>query len=753
MNNRLHIPSIWGKDRGAFEIAGLYLLVGSLWILFSDQITAKLAPDRAALTVISMYKGWGYVVVTGLMLYWLICRHSAKQKLAEEALRKTHDELELQIQLRTTALSQANTLLETMLEYMPDQIYFKDTKSRFIRNSKAQALALGLSDPSLVVGKSDFDFFPHAQRSYDEEQEIMRSGKPLVDFEEWVVWPNGQATWVSTTKAPLRDQTGQIIGTFGISRDITERKRAEESLRKAKEELELKVAERTNELKDTNAQLQLELTERQQAEEKLRESEALFHQAIEAAGAVPYSHNYETNTYTFIGEDILALTGYPVEEMTPSLYGSLEKQTQMLGEASHLPSTEAGKLMRAGQLKKWRCDSLVLARDGTTRWIADASVAIFDGTGKAIGSIGILQDITERKRAEEALRASEEKFSMLFEKSALAIVLSILPDGIIMNVNEAFERIFGYTKLEAHGKTTLELGINPDAVGRARSLAALKEYGFVHDLEIMLRVRSGELRLMSVNIDFINIGGQKYILNMIQDITERKRAEEELKRSNAELEQFAYVASHDLQEPLRAVAGMVQLLQQRYQGKLDERADEYIGHAVDASTRMQRLINDLLDYSRVDRLGKLFERTVGEELLNTALANLQTSIQESNAQITHDPLPIITADPSQLTQVLQNLIGNAIKFRGTGPLHIHIGAKKVDEGWQFEVSDNGMGIEPQYFERIFLIFQRLHTRREYPGTGIGLSLCKKIVERHGGAIWVESQPGQGSTFYFTIPQR
>ena len=243
------------------------------------------------------------------------------------------------------------------------------------------------------------------------------------------------------------------------------------------------------------------------------------------------------------------------------------------------------------------------------------------------------------------------------------------------------------------------------------------------------------------------------VVAAFHDITERKQLEDELRRSNAELEQFAYVASHDLQEPLRAVAGMVQLLGQRYQGKLDERADEYIGHAVEASQRMQNLINDLLDYSRVGRFGKPIEPTAVESSLKTALANLQVSVQENQAQITHDPLPTILADPGQLTQVLQNLIGNALKFRGNSPPRIHIGAEKVERAWRIAVSDNGIGIEPQYFERIFLVFQRLHTRREYAGTGIGLSLCMKIIERHGGQIWVESQPGQGSTFYFTIPDR
>jgi light-regulated signal transduction histidine kinase (bacteriophytochrome) len=244
------------------------------------------------------------------------------------------------------------------------------------------------------------------------------------------------------------------------------------------------------------------------------------------------------------------------------------------------------------------------------------------------------------------------------------------------------------------------------------------------------------------------------------ELTERKQAEEELKqtaaelaRSNSELEQFAYVASHDLQEPLRAVAGMLQLLQQRYSARLDARADEFIGHAVEGASRMQILITDLLALSRVATRGAPFQPTDCAAILRDALANLAVAIKESGAVITHDPLPTIVADPTQLTQHFQNLIANALKFRGDEAPAIHIGVKSPQDEYLFAVCDNGIGMESQYFERIFAIFQRLHTRREYPGTGIGLALCKKIVERHGGRIWVESQPGQGSTFYFSLPDR
>jgi light-regulated signal transduction histidine kinase (bacteriophytochrome) len=288
---------------------------------------------------------------------------------------------------------------------------------------------------------------------------------------------------------------------------------------------------------------------------------------------------------------------------------------------------------------------------------------------------------------------------------------------------------------------------------RAQLIQRLREEGSVQNYELRVRVKSGEIRNIILSMQPILYNEEECILSVFVDISERKKMEQELQRSNNELEQFAYVASHDLQEPLRAVAGMVQLLGQRYKGKLDERADEYIDHAVEASGRMQSLINDLLDYSRVGRLAKPFTSTNLERLLDAALANLQLAVQESGAQITHDPLPTLMVDASQLTQVFQNLIGNAIKFRGERSLQIHVSASQVENEWRIGIHDNGIGIEPQYFERIFLIFQRLHTRREYAGTGIGLSLCKKIIERHHGQIWVESQPGQGSTFYFKIPER
>jgi PAS domain S-box-containing protein len=244
------------------------------------------------------------------------------------------------------------------------------------------------------------------------------------------------------------------------------------------------------------------------------------------------------------------------------------------------------------------------------------------------------------------------------------------------------------------------------------------------------------------------------------DITERKRTEErlrqlmvDLERSNKELELFAYVASHDLQEPLRMVSSYTQLLERRYSDRLDDDAREFIGYAVDGATRMQRLINDLLDFSRVSTRGRPPMSTDIAEVLGVVRANLSLAMEEAGALVTNDELPWVVADASQIGQLFQNLIGNAIKFRNGSRPHVHVGAVESDVHWQFSVRDDGIGIEPEYFERIFVIFQRLHGKEAYPGTGIGLALCRRIVERHGGTIWVESKPHEGSTFYFTIPKR
>ncbi len=259
---------------------------------------------------------------------------------------------------------------------------------------------------------------------------------------------------------------------------------------------------------------------------------------------------------------------------------------------------------------------------------------------------------------------------------------------------------------------------------------------------------------------------QRAMLNILDDFDESnrelKRAQDilevrvrertaELARSNAELEQFAYIASHDLQEPLRMVSSYVQLLEARYKGRLDQDADDFIGYATEGAARMQRLIVDLLAYSRVGTRGKTFEKVSLEEALEQALQNLRLAIRDTDAVVTHDPLPVAYGDGGQLVQVFQNLLDNAIKFHGKDRPMVHVSALVEGRLCLCSIRDNGIGIDQQYLDRLFFLFQRLHTRREYPGTGLGLAICKRIVERHGGRIWVDSTAGAGSTFQFSLP--
>ena len=295
-----------------------------------------------------------------------------------------------------------------------------------------------------------------------------------------------------------------------------------------------------------------------------------------------------------------------------------------------------------------------------------------------------------------------------------------------------------------HHQRFSDSGFTNRALGKTRALTALRADGEEFQAEI--------------SISQTVTRTQKIFTAIVRDVTERKRAEaelaskaEELARSNRDLEQFAYVASHDLQEPLRMVSAYTQLLAERYQGKLDQNADQYIAYAVEGATRMQTLIQDLLIFSRAGKNGAGFQATECAAIVAEALKNLQAGIQESHAVIACDALPMVHADRSQLGQLFQNLIGNALKFRGADPPVIRISADLQGSEWVFAVADNGIGIAPEHKDQIFGIFQRLHTRAEYPGNGVGLAICKKIVEHYRGRIWVDSQPGEGSTFRFTLP--
>jgi PAS domain S-box-containing protein len=363
-----------------------------------------------------------------------------------------------------------------------------------------------------------------------------------------------------------------------------------------------------------------------------------------------------------------------------------------------------------------------------------------------------------KKSAAEASEFAENLIDTVREP-----LLALDQDLRVVKVNRSFYDFFKVKPEETMGQLIYDLGNKQWDIPGLRELletilpqkTTFDNYEVEHDFTAIGK------RIMLLNARQIQrgLGKERIILLAIEDITERKVAEDklqavlaELERSNKDLEQFASIASHDLQEPLRMVASYTQLLAERYEGQLDEKAGKYIAYAVEGAIRLQQLVNDLLAYSRVSTRGNRLESTDAHAILGQAIRNLAAAIEESKAIVTNEDLPLVRADAPQLALVFQNLLANAIKFRGADSPLIHVSVRDHGGEWIFSVRDNGIGIELQYADRIFVIFQRLHTRQEYPGTGIGLAVCKRIVERHGGRIWFESEPGQGSTFFFTVPK-
>jgi PAS domain S-box-containing protein len=480
---------------------------------------------------------------------------------------------------------------------------------------------------------------------------------------------------------------------------------------------------------------------RRQAETALREHAKRFRAVVESApngvlmvdrdGRILLVNHQIEHLFGYQRDELL---GKPVELLVPGRLRS--------GHPEHRAGFFASPQIRAMGAGR---DLFGLRKDGREIPVEIGLNPLETEDGLFV--IASVVDIRERRRAETRFRAAVE--------SSPAGMVMIDRQGRIVLVNREIERLFGYSREELVGRPIETLV--PERV-RTRHPSHRDEFfanpqtrGMGAGRDLFGVRKDGRELPVEIGLNPLETEEGAFVLASVVDITERRRADLELRRSNDELERFAYVASHDLQEPLRMVGSYVQLLSRRYKGKLDSDADEFIGFALDGALRMQRLIEDLLAFSRVGTRGGAMVPTEVNAVVDGALQNLQLRIDETGATVTRDPLPTVAADAGQLEHLFQNLIGNALKFRGTQPPVIHLGARSRDGVWTFSVRDNGIGIDPQYFDRIFVIFQRLHDRKEYPGTGIGLAICKKIVERHGGRIWVESQPGAGTTFQFTIP--
>jgi PAS domain S-box-containing protein len=606
----------------------------------------------------------------------------------------------------------------------------------------------GLDDESQASGVPlDYFIIPEDRPSVRERTVARERGEPVPGVYEYrISRPDGRVRVVEASAVATTFQ-GQPA-TFTVLRDITERKEAEDEL------------------------------------VRLGSIVESSHDGIICETLDGVITNWNAGAERIFGYPASEVEGQPVSVLVPP-----EVANDALDIVERIKTGEQVD----------HIETVCLRRDGSYVDVSLTMSPLKDTTGAIIGASTIARDITERKQAEEEERRHSQEMATLY---SVANTLA-QPGSFRERVTNVLERLVGLTRADQvalrvpdHRGQGLEAiaaagpvvqenmrGLLPYAQGVAGAAFTQGEPVIVNDYRTselaspegvalgIESVASLPVKVAGRTIGVVNIISRdpnhftterirllNTIVGEVGVLLENARLYEtlqeradELARSNADLEQFAYVASHDLQEPLRSVVGFTSLLSRRYEGKLDENADRFIGRAVAAASRMQVLINDLLSYSRVGRNLEDPEVIDVEALLAHEVDGLQAAIEESGADITYGQLPSIVADSSLMGQVFRNLIGNAIKFRGDEPPKVHVSAENLGNEWKFAVRDNGIGIDPQFAQRIFTIFQRLHTREDYPGTGIGLSICKKAVERLGGRIWVESQLGMGSTFYFTIP--
>jgi PAS domain S-box-containing protein len=528
-----------------------------------------------------------------------------------------------------------------------------------------------------------------------------------------------------------------------LSIDITERKQMEEELKEYKETLEEKIEEHTKKLKETNQALK-------ESEKKFKE---IFNKANDMISLNEMNEGLP-GKFIEVNEVGFKRLGYTREEMLnmgPKDIVAPEKRAEMPENAAILIENGCNTF-----------EIVHLTKDGKKIPI-EVNNHLINYKGHKV-CLAISRDITERKRMEVALVESEKKFREIFNRANDMITLGELrKDGLpgkYIEVNEVGLKRLGYTKEEFLEMNPLDIIADERKKDVAKYAAEIWTKGHA-TFEMVHITKTGTKIPVEINTHIFKKNDKNVILAISRDITERKKSEEKLKElleklstSNEELEQFAYITSHDLQEPLRTIASFTQLLQRRYKGKFDSDADEFMEYIVDASVRMKEMIHDLLEYSRVSTSEEELEPLNLNKVLLDVLNDLKFTIKENNAEIIHDKLPTVIGDYDQISRVFLNFINNAIKFKkDEKPPKIKISAVKDEKRNEYIISvkDNGIGMEPQYAERIFVIFQRLHSIAEYKGSGIGLAITKRIIEKHGGGVWVESKLGFGSTFYFTLP--
>ncbi|MFZ0827311.1 MAG: PAS domain-containing protein [Verrucomicrobiia bacterium] len=662
-----------------------------------------------------------------------ISRDITDRKQAEEALRHSYNEMEKRVSERTTELSQERLLLRTLIDSLPDAIFTKDNAGRKTMANPADLKNFRCKTEAEAIGKTDFDLFPTdiAEKFWADDQKVLQ-GQPVINREEHFYDEAGQKRWLLTSKIPLRDQNGNITGLMGIGRDITEHKEAEDAL--------------------------------------VRERSLLRSLTDNLPGYV-YAKNAE-------GKFVMANAGvarqlgfsFPNEVIGKSDFDLFPQELAAKYRAEEL------EMMQSGQgLLNHEGPTVDKSKEPQNRCVSTTKVILRDAQGKVTGFIGLGLDITERKQAEEALGR---------ERSLLRTLIDSLPDAIYAKdgtgrktmANPADLKNLRYkTEAEVVGKNDFDL-FPPDVAEKfwADDQKVIQGQPVLNREEHFFDEAGRKCWLLTSKLPLRDQNG--VIIGLVgigRDITVRKQVEDalrnsekklrqftvQLERSNRELQDFAYVASHDLQEPLRKIVVFGERLKEKNSGAMGPDALDYLDRMQRAAARMQTLINDLLTFSRITTKAQPFTQVNLAEVASGVVEDLEGRIELVKGRVEVGALPIIDAEPLQMRQLLQNLIGNALKFRRPEePPVVKVEAQIIPDPvtpekklCRLTINDNCIGFDEKYLDRIFNVFQRLHTRNEYEGTGMGLAIVRKIALYHGGDITAKSKPGEGSTFILTIP--
>jgi PAS domain S-box-containing protein len=648
------------------------------------------------------------IVLTTLVLNSKV----SELKNAEAKLRTAHGELELRISERTARLREQKEFVETLFNSIEDTIVVLDRGGNYLSvNRKVEELLK--RNRGEFIGKNIFELFPAARETSVHDNFLKALKGEVVHDQNY--FSEVTDRHFENFYMPLRDNSQEIYGVLIIGHDITEIKKSEE---------------------------------------RVKRSEEKFIKLFDSSPFGVTLSEISTGKFVEVNDNFLEMMGYRRDE----IIGHTSLEFDMVGAEQR--KKIINELEQKGSVKNLEVE--VKKKSGEKIWVMQSSEVITVDQDRYF--LNAFNEINQRKRAEEQLKESEDRIQSIFRSAPYAVVVLDV-GGKIKGWNPQAEAIFGWKAKEIIGKRFQDTVIPEyphDAdYGLPQFLEEATRQSPNPAIEMPALHKNGNEFFVSLSISVTMIKGQKHFTAFISDITEFRKAQEavkqkskELERSNKELEQFAYAASHDLQEPLRSVIAYLQIIERRYKDKLDADAGEFIQRSVDGAVRMRTLINDLLSYSRAGTMDIEFNKVDSGHVVHVALDNLHKLIEENKGSVVFEtPMPVVAGSDLQLTLLFQNLISNGIKYKNEKPPRVSIAAEETDSYWQFSVKDNGMGIREEDLDRIFQIFQRLHTRVEFAGTGIGLALCKKIVQRHGGKMWVKSEPGKGSTFYFTIPKR